>query len=120
MSPQWERLALLYTYDECGAFFAHVPPPEACRAFPSRAPFATMGPRIPLVTISPWSKRSYVSHVPGDHTAITRFIEAIFDLPALTARDANSDALLDMFDVSCGRDLSVAPAPSPGTGGCTK
>jgi phospholipase C len=79
-----------------------------------------MGPRIPLVTISPWSKRGYVSHVVHDHTAITRFVEAIFDLPALTARDANSDALLDMFDFGCGRDRAVAAAPSPGTGGCKK
>jgi len=30
-----------------------------------------------------------------------RFIESVFDLPALTARDANSDALLDMFDFAC-------------------
>ena len=119
-SPQWDRLVVLYTYDEGGAFFDHVPPPEACRALPSRVPFTTMGPRIPLVTISPWSKRGYVSHVVHDHTAITRFIEAIFDLPALTARDANSDALLDMFDFGCGRDCAVAAAPSPGTGGCKK
>jgi phospholipase C len=119
-SPQWKGLVILYTYDEGGAFFDHVAPPEACRALPSRVPFTTMGPRIPLVTISPWSKRGYVSHVVHDHTAITRFIEAIFDLPALTARDANSDALLDMFDFSCGRDLSVAQAPAPGTGGCVK
>lgn len=25
---------------------------------------------------------------------------------------------LDMFDFSCGRDRSVAPAPDPGQGGC--
>jgi hypothetical protein len=59
-----------------------------------------------------------MSHVVHDHTA--RFIEAISDLSALTARDANSDALLDMFDFGCGRDLSVAAAPAPGAGGCKK
>jgi phospholipase C len=77
-----------------------------------------MGPRIPLVALSPWAKRAYVSHVVHDHTAITRFIETLFDLPALTARDANSDALFDLFDFSCGRDLTVPVSPSPGTGGC--
>jgi phospholipase C len=55
-----------------------------------------------------------------DHTAITRFIEAVFDLPALTARDANSDALLDLFDFSCQRDLSVPAAPDVGSGGCPR
>ena len=119
-SPQWERLVILYTYDECGAFFDHVPPPDGCLPVPSRSTFAGRGARVPRVTHSPGAERNYVSHVVRDHTAITRFIEAIFDLPALTARDANSDALLDMFDFGCGRDLSVPAAPNPGTGGCTK
>jgi len=117
-SPQWQRLAIVWTYDEAGGFADHVAPPTACLPLPSKSPFTQLGPRIPFVVISPWAKRNYVSHVVHDHTAITRFIEALFDLPALTERDANSDALLDLFDFSCGRDLSVPPAPSPGTGGC--
>ncbi len=117
-SPQWDRLAIIWTYDEAGAFADHVVPPNACEALPSSSPFVEMGPRVPLVVISPWAKRNYVSHVVHDHTAITRFIETLFDLPALTARDANSDALLDMFDFTCGRDLSIQPAPDPGTGEC--
>jgi phospholipase C len=117
-SPQWQRLAIVWTYADAGGFADHVPPPNACEALPSSSPFVEMGPRVPLVVISPWAKRNYVSHVVHDHTAITRFIETIFDLPALTLRDANSDALLDMFDFTCGRDLSVQPAPDPGTGEC--
>jgi phospholipase C len=111
---------MIWTYDEGGAFFDHGPPPKGC-ALSGRTdwPFPEFGVRIPLVAISPWAKRHYVSHVAHDHTAITRFIEAIFDLPALTARDANSDALMDLFDFSCGRDMT-APAgePAAGTGGC--
>ena len=75
--------------------------------------------RVPWSVISPWARRHYVSHVVHEHTSITRFIETVFDLPALTARDANSDALLDMFDFSCGRDSTPpAGAPAVGTGGC--
>jgi phospholipase C len=33
-----------------------------------------------------------------DHTSILRFVEARFDLPALTARDAHARPPLDMFD----------------------
>ncbi len=117
-SPEWERLAVLWTYDEAGAFADHVPPPSACLALPSTSPFTLLGPRVPFAVISPWAKRGYVSHVVRDHTAITRFIEALFDLPALTARDANSDALLDMFDFSCGPHPPVPAAPDPGTNGC--
>ena len=117
-SPEWQRLALVWTYDEAGAFADHVPPPSGCLALPSTSPFTLMGPRVPLVMISPWAKRGYVSHVVHDHTAITRFIETLFDLPALTARDANSDALLDMFDFSCGRDLTPPASKDAGSGGC--
>jgi phospholipase C len=116
-SPQWPRLAVIWTYDEAGGFADHVPPPGACSA-DSASPSIGLGPRVPLVVISPWARRSYVSHVVREHTAITRLIEAVFDLPALTARDANADALLDLFDFSCGRDLTVPPAPPAGTGGC--
>jgi phospholipase C len=117
-SPQWPRLAILWTYDEAGAFADHVPPPTGCRATETSFPDNRMGPRVPLVVISPWAKRNYVSHVVHDHTALTRFIEALFDLPALTSRDANSDALFDLFDFSCGRDLSIPEAPAPGSGIC--
>ena len=72
-----------------------------------------MGPRVPMVMISRWAKPHYVSHVVRDHTSISRFIELLFDLPALTARDANADAMLDMFDFSC------AQPATPGDG-CTR
>ena len=39
--------------------------------------------------------------------AILRFLEARFDLPALGARDANADPLLDLFDFS----KKATPAP---------
>jgi phospholipase C len=119
-SPQWPRLAIIWTYDEAGGFADHALPPVGCAAAPSVSPFTQMGPRVPLVVISRWAKLGYVSHVEHDHTAITRFIETIFDLPALTARDANSDALLDLFDFSCAQPVSPPPgAPDAGTGGCT-
>src|SRR6185295_15024908 len=120
-SPQWSRLAIVWTYDEGGGFADHVPPPEGCLAKPTPSPFTQMGPRIPLVAISRWAKPHYVSHVVHDHTAITRFIEALFGLPALTARDANSDALMDLFDFSCSQPVTPPQPPSAaGAGGCAR
>jgi phospholipase C len=117
-SPQWSRLAIIWTYDEAGGFADHVTPPSACQADPS-SPFTAMGPRVPLVVISRWAKPHYVSHVPHDHTAITRFIELLFGLPALTARDANSDALLDLFDFSCSQpERPQVAAPPSGSREC--
>ena len=121
-SPLWPTAALVWTYDEGGGFGDHLPPPEhACIARPGNpadTAFFELGVRIPLAVVSPYARPHYVSHVVHDHTAITRFIEAVFNLPALTARDANSDALLDMFDFSA-PSLLAPPAPPPaGTGGC--
>ncbi|HVZ71308.1 MAG TPA: alkaline phosphatase family protein [Polyangia bacterium] len=122
-SPLWPSLALVWTYDEAGGFADHVPPPErACIARPNDpddAPFFELGVRVPLVVISPWARAHSVSHVVQDHTAITRFIETVFGLPALTSRDANSPGLLDMFDFGCAPSLLHPPeAPAAGKEGC--
>jgi phospholipase C len=122
-SPLWPSTAMIWTYDEAGGFADHVPPPmNACIARPGNpddAPYFELGIRVPLAVISPWARAHYVSDVVEDHTAITRFIETVFDLPALTARDANSPALLDLFDFGCSPALLHPPeAPLPGVEGC--
>jgi len=121
-SPLWPGLAMIWTYDEAGGFADHVPPPErACiaRPGPTDADYFALGPRVPFVLVSPWARAHHVSHAVQEHTAVTRFIEALFDLPALTARDANSSALLDLFDFTCGPTLlRPPPAPEAGRRGC--
>ncbi len=118
-SRYWSNMALIWTYDESGGFFDHVPPPEnLCVARPQDAAFHQAGVRVPLVVISPWARPHYVSHMVEDHTAITRFIETLFNLPALTARDANSSALLEMFDFGAPSLESPPPAPAVGRDGC--
>jgi len=122
-SKLWPQLALLWTYDEAGGFFDHVPPPnQACIARPGNSKdtsFYELGVRIPMLVISPYARAGYVSHVVQEHTAITRFIETVFGLPALTSRDANSDALLDMFDFDCPAAFLHPPAaPAAGLAGC--
>ena len=117
-SKEWKSTVILLTYDEAGGFADHVSPGDhACIARPQDTAFFELGVRVPLVVISPWARRHYVSHVPKEHTSITRFIETVFDLPAMTARDANSDALLDMFDFEC-PPAEVPEAPAAGKNGC--
>jgi phospholipase C len=43
-------------------------------------------------------KKHYVSHFIYDHTSILRFVQARFNLPALTARDARARPPIDMFN----------------------
>ena len=117
-SPQWRETVLFLTYDEGGGFFDHVPPPAACPPGPDRAEYDRRGTRVPLLVVSPWARRHAVSHVVHDHASLLRFIELLFELPALSARDANADALLDAFDFESPPRLDVPAPPLSGRGGC--
>ncbi len=97
-SPLWPELAILYTYDEAGGLADHVPPPKACLATPDATEFDRLGFRVPFYVISPWARAGYVSHETHEHASMLRLIELLHGLPALTGRDANADALLDLFD----------------------
>ena len=53
---------------------------------------------MPTVIVSPWARSGYVSHTVYDHTSILRLVESKWNLPALSNRDANANAMLDCFD----------------------
>jgi phospholipase C len=119
-SPLWSSSVMFYTYDEAGGYADHVPPPSSCAPSADQSEFTELGVRIPFVAISPYAKRQYVSHEVHQHTSILRFIELLYGVPALTARDANSDALLDLFDFcSTPAPIDTTAMPMAGTGGCT-
>jgi phospholipase C len=124
MSPQWPSTALFITWDEHGGLYDHVPPPPACvpddfplndkdefaRPVPVVGAFDRYGIRVPLLLVSPYARRGRVSHQITDHTSLLRFLEARFDLPALTRRDANAEPPFEMFDFAH-PDTSVPMLP---------
>jgi phospholipase C len=59
-----------------------------------------MGPRIPLVVISPYSKRNYIDHSVTDFASVVRFIEDNWDLGRIGSGsgDATAGTLDGMFD----------------------
>ncbi len=118
-SPIWANTAVFFTYDENGGYFDHVPPPTACLAAPSQAAFDRLGMRVPVAVVSPYSRPGYNSRLTHAHTSILRFIETIFDLPAITGRDANADAMLDMFDFSTPHFATVTGVVAPATPAAT-
>ena len=48
--------------------------------------------------VSPYTKQNYVSHTVADTTAILKFIETRFNVPALNARDAAQMDMTEFFD----------------------
>jgi phospholipase C len=108
-SPAWARTLLVYTYDEHGGYYDHVPPPAAIPpdAIPPKLSttdvpggYDIYGPRVPAVVASPYSRPNAVTDVVHDHTSVLATIEAKWNLPALTNRDANAATVMDFLDLS--------------------
>ena len=107
-SPAWNRTLLVYTFDEHGGYYDHVPPPAALA--PDSIPpnltatdvaggYNIYGPRVPAIVASPYAKKNGVTNVVHDHTSVLATIEAKWNLPALTYRDANANTVLDFLDI---------------------
>jgi phospholipase C len=107
-SPNWPKTMLIWTYDEHGGYYDHVPPPVAVppddippALKPGDPPggFDRYGFRVPSGVVSPYAKENFVSHTVYDHTSILKTVEEKWNLPALTRRDANANSLFDMLDL---------------------
>jgi phospholipase C len=86
----WAKTVFILNYDENDGFFDHVPPPiPAVGPAAGKSTVATtgedfhgepvgLGPRVPMIVVSPWSKGGYVNSELFDHTSVIRFLEARF------------------------------------------
>ncbi len=74
----WSSTVLLINYDENDGFFDHVPPPVAPMGTPDEfvggKPIG-LGPRVPMLVVSPWSAGGHVCSQVFDHTSVIRFME---------------------------------------------
>ena len=105
-SPLWPRTLLIYIYDEHGGYYDHVAPPPAIAPddiAPRLQPgdpaggYDIYGPRVPAIVVSPYAKPKGVTDVVHDHTSVLATIEAKWNLPALTNRDANAETVMDFL-----------------------
>jgi phospholipase C len=90
-STIWPEAAIVVVWDSSGGWYDHVPPPTVDGQ--------GFGPRVPMMVISPFAKRNYISHVQMDMTSILRFIQWNWQLSSLNARNDNpaSGDMRDMF-----------------------
>ena len=127
MKGSWKDTIFILTFDEFGGFYDHVPPMKTVS--PDGIPpsdlltddvctvetgptcdFVYTGYRVPLIVISPFTRKHFVSHTPADYTAILKLIETRFGLSALTNRDAAQMTMEEFFDF---KNPSWVTPPSP-------
>jgi phospholipase C len=133
-SSSWKDSAFILTFDEFGGLYDHVSPQPAVSPdgiepvdlLPGDVCTQTSGPtcnfvytgyRVPLIVVSPYTKKNYVSHDVADTTAILKLIETRFDLPTLTKRDAAQIDMTEFFDFSNPVWMTPPSPPAQNTSG---
>jgi phospholipase C len=127
-TPQWNNTVIIVTYDDSDGWYDHVynvvngsatvhdafssagTCGDSRSALPGVNPGTLhaqgrcgYGPRLPLLVISPWAKRNYVSHTVADQSSILRFIEDNFlnqQRIGQGSYDAMAGSIDDMLDFS--------------------
>jgi phospholipase C len=148
-SQIWQDSALIFTYDEAGGLYDHVPPQPA--APPGQyvangvvspdyldpqdlvsgdicdrtgetngvgtCTFGWTGYRVPVIVISPYARKNFVSHTVRDTTAVLAMVEDRFGIGPLTNRDASYNmahtttaTMAEFFDF-VNKPWATAPVP---------
>ncbi len=89
-SPYWKDTAIFVTWDDWGGWYDHVKP--------TRYDEYSLGFRVPLIVISPYTPAGYVSHQQHEFGSILKFLERNFGLESLNTTDLRADDLSDCFD----------------------
>ena len=121
-SRLWENSLLIVTWDEHGGFYDHVIPPAAvppgdtimtADASHFGFDFATYGPRVPAVVISPYVEKNRIDHRLYDHTSVLATLRELFGGAPFTARDAAALNVLPLLSRTEPRPDADAPETLP-------
>ncbi|HZT96780.1 MAG TPA: alkaline phosphatase family protein [Chloroflexota bacterium] len=93
-SPYWSSTVIFLLWDDFGGFYDHVPPPHESTY--------SLGPRVPLIVISPFSKPGFIDHSQYDFRSILKFVENTFNLPHLANFDRSVRGIGGMLNLSPG------------------
>ncbi len=124
-SPHWNSSVLIIIYDEHGGFYDSVAPgvaPAPNDNSPSTLnefgfDFKQYGVRVPAVIVSPLIPKGTVDHTVYDHASVPATLERLFNMPALTQRDAMANDVRHLLSLpaprtDCPTQLNN-PAPVP-------
>jgi len=122
LSPEWKTMAIIIAYDDSDGWYDHVMPPTVNESQTpydfltapgttggqsgANAPLGgyqgrySLGPRMPLLIVSPFAKENYVDHTVTDQSSIVRFIEDNWNLGRIgdSSFDQYSGTLLNMLN----------------------
>jgi phospholipase C len=94
--PEWAGTAVVIAYDDSDGWYDHVYGPQVH----DDADRKGLGPRLPLLVVSPFAKANYVDHTVTDQTSILRFIEDNWMTGRIggTSYDEHAGSIQSMFD----------------------
>ncbi|HEY6380154.1 MAG TPA: alkaline phosphatase family protein [Candidatus Dormibacteraeota bacterium] len=117
--PDWRSTAVVVAYDDSDGWYDHLLSPvrtssstpldtltglNSCSGedagFPGQQARCGLGPRLPLLVISPFARRDYVDHHVTEQASVVRFIEDNWHLSRLGggAVDASAGSLAHLLD----------------------
>jgi len=126
---EWNSTAVIIAWDDSDGWYDHAMPPVVSQSNTSQDSFCGTtasgspggrcgyGPRLPLLVVSPFAKRNYVSHSISDQSSILQLIEDNFDLGRIGGGsfDAVAGSLWDMFSFD-GQETAEPLFLDPSTG----
>lgn len=110
---------LLITFDEHGGTYDHAVPPKATPPDPEAAEgemgfrFNRLGPRVPAIAVSAYTKAGTVINEEIHHAAVIATLCQLHGLEPLTDRDRGAATLFSATNLTEPRDPSTWPTVSP-------
>ena len=118
--PEWDSIAVAILWDDSDGWYDHalaplttqsqtpldtLTDPAQCGTTAGQAPAGQaarcgLGPRLPLLIVSPFAKENFVDHTTTDQSSVVRFIEDNWDLGRIGggSTDATAGTLRNLFD----------------------
>jgi phospholipase C len=118
--PEWDSTMVAILWDDSDGWYDHalaplttqsqtgldtLTNPGQCGATPSQVPSGQqarcgLGPRLPLLIVSPFARENFVDHATTDQSSVVRFIEDNWNLGRIGggSTDASAGTLTNMLD----------------------
>ena len=98
---------IVVLWDDWGGYYDNVPPPQL--------DYTSLGMRVPMIIISPFAKRHYVSKTQYEFGSVLKFIEQNFGTGSLGSTDVRANSIRDVLNESQQPDLfKIIKAPWSG------